>query len=104
MMLDDALEIVIARTNHERYRWLCSDDNSNISQRDGYRVQVLLLAGYEFPPLPIIPLPDLRTFRHCLYASDFVAGCCSAPATVRCHWLNQTICSATCTDCLKDVT
>ena len=52
MTLDDALTIVIARTGHERYRWLTSDANPDATQRDGYRASILRQAGAPAPPVP----------------------------------------------------
>lgn len=49
-----ALDIVVARTRHERYRWLCSDDNPNIAQRNSYREFVIREANggtSVYPPL-----------------------------------------------------
>lgn len=44
MMWQEALEIVVARTRHERYRELCSDDNPDAEQRDAYRTGVIEMA------------------------------------------------------------
>lgn len=52
MTWQDALEIVVARTRHERYRWLCSDDNPDVEQRDGHRRHMLDQCGHvpSYPP------------------------------------------------------
>lgn len=54
MILAEALDIVITRTKHERFRWLCSEDNPDIEQREAYRAQVMAMASGErlqYPPL-----------------------------------------------------
>lgn len=54
MNIDDALQIVIARTKHERYRWLCSDDNPDEVGREHYRALVISQANekaLEYPSL-----------------------------------------------------
>jgi hypothetical protein len=54
-MTTDDLEIVVARTGHERFRWLTSDANPDVDQRDAYRKLVAGLAKNdapaEYPPL-----------------------------------------------------
>jgi len=53
----DALELVVARTGHERYRQLCSDNNPEMAQRVGYRELVIRLAATPAaPPDPIARL------------------------------------------------
>lgn len=42
-----ALEIVVARTGHNRYRWLCSDANPDEEARAAYRRLVAFLAAEE---------------------------------------------------------
>jgi len=41
MTWQEALEIEVARTGHERFRWLCSEANSNEEQREKYRAQIV---------------------------------------------------------------
>ncbi len=41
MTWQDAVEIEVARTKEERFRWLCSDDNPNIVQREAYRALLI---------------------------------------------------------------
>lgn len=41
----DALETVVARTRHERFRFLCSDENPDAASRQGYRLQVIKIAA-----------------------------------------------------------
>lgn len=41
----EALEQVVARTRHERYRWLTSDDNPDAAQREGYRASLIQQAS-----------------------------------------------------------
>jgi hypothetical protein len=49
----EAVEIVVRRTHHERYRWLTSDENPDVEQREGYRRIVIAkaLQPVEYPPL-----------------------------------------------------
>jgi hypothetical protein len=48
----EALGAVVARTGHERYRWLCSDDNPDVVQRESYRRSMLDQCGQapSYPP------------------------------------------------------
>jgi hypothetical protein len=41
----EALALVITRTGHERFRWLCAEENPNAAQREGYRGMVMRLAA-----------------------------------------------------------
>ncbi len=50
MTWQDALEIMVARTKHERYRWLTSDDNPDVVQREEFRA-LLVKQASELPPL-----------------------------------------------------
>jgi hypothetical protein len=56
MTLTEVLDIVVSRTRHERYRWLCSDANPNTEQRDAYRRLMFDLAGQR--PHPPAPRPE----------------------------------------------
>lgn len=64
-MTPEQLALVVERTGHERYRWLTSDDNPDVAQRDAYRATVVRLAGGPRPPTPTVavvesaPLPTL---------------------------------------------
>lgn len=54
MTLSEAIEIVIGRTKHERYRWLCSEDNPDVVQRERYRFLVMQQASnghHDYPAL-----------------------------------------------------
>jgi hypothetical protein len=71
MIWVEALEIVIERTRHERYRWLTSDENPDTWQRDAYRRIVIEMATGE----PAAPRP----FRYePLVVSEAVAAPTSA--------------------------
>lgn len=64
----EALEIVVARTKHARYRHLCSEHNTDPESREGYRRLVITLAT-GIAPDPEPPTPEdlaLREFvqRH----------------------------------------
>jgi hypothetical protein len=50
MTLAQALDLVVARTGHDRYRWLCSAANPDAEQREAYRRLVLDLADGKLPP------------------------------------------------------
>lgn len=52
MTIQEALDIVVARTKHERFRWLCSEENPDVDQREKYRVQVVAMASKEPPRYP----------------------------------------------------
>ena len=106
MTLDEALDIVIARTKHERFRWLCSDDNPDAEQRAGYRRHVLALAEQGSPtpvtPPPLVPvgiaIEAIRTgFRACLYSSHEGCGCTGT----RCFWKGRIVSLTDCIECLK---
>lgn len=70
MTLAEALNIVIARTGHQRFRFLCSEANPDPVSREGYRRAVLTMAG-EPAPEPPPPRPD----RPIPYAPR-PGGCC----------------------------
>jgi hypothetical protein len=52
MTWEQALEIVVERTRHERFRQLCSKNNPDAEQRHAYRRLVLELVAAPVP-LPI---------------------------------------------------
>lgn len=58
----DALQIVIARTGHARYEWLCSDDNPDPLSRAGYRALVVRMATGD--PGPQATAEDLALRSH----------------------------------------
>jgi hypothetical protein len=110
----EAVEIMVGRHGHERYRSLCSEDRHD---HLAWRAEMIRKASGE-PPPPFVPVPpsfipamptiptmilDHRAFRACPYSSDFVAGCCHAPATARCHWKAATVTLPTCLDCVKEM-
>ncbi len=47
-----AVEIMVERSKHHRFTWLCSDENPDIEVRDAYRRQVLALAAGETVTAP----------------------------------------------------
>jgi hypothetical protein len=73
MTWQEALEVVISRTRHERYRWLCSDDNPT---HEGHRQLMLTLASAETSATPA-GRPDSPTAAD-LALRDHLGrhGCC----------------------------
>ena len=59
MTLTQALDIVIDRTGHERFRFLCSEANPDRDTREGYRALVLDMAEGRAPSPPA--RSELRT-------------------------------------------
>jgi hypothetical protein len=103
------LEAVVARTGHERFRWLTSDANPNPAHRDAYRKLVARLARGEPAPNPTppppktVPLADALRARklglaRCVYASK---PACSCQGAARCHHLGRIVSIRDCLDCLK---
>ncbi len=71
MTWQEAVEIVVGRTRHERYRWLTSDDNPDAWQRDRYRDIVVAMASGQ-PPTPGPSAPPIVAPRPC-------GGCPGSP-------------------------
>jgi hypothetical protein len=87
MTLSEVLDIVVSRTRHERYRWLCSDANPNAEQRDAYRRIVFEMAGQR-PPKPEPPRPNLTAtlalmarMRECPHRTERTDCGCAGMAT-----------------------
>lgn len=53
----EALESVVARTRHERFRALCADDHPD---REAWRQQVISMATGEPPAVPNYPTPVVQ--------------------------------------------
>jgi len=104
MTWQEALDTVVARTGHERFRWLCSDDNPDAVQREGYRGVVLGLAGQPASETPPV-LPPLAVsinavrlgFRQCFYSSHEGCGC----AGTHCYRFGRIVQLRECVECLK---
>ena len=47
--------------------------------------------------------PELRGWRNCLYAGEFTAGCCSAPASLACAWKRRQVSYADCAACIAEM-
>jgi hypothetical protein len=62
MTWSEALEIVVSQTTHERFRWLCSDDNPDAGSRSGYRALVIRLATGEPPAETSAEDKELRAY------------------------------------------
>ena len=82
-----------------------------------YRLSLPDAIGYEVPAdyvpmpatsqpfvMPPLPIVDCRGWKQCLYAADFVAGCCHDPATVACAWKRQRVTYGTCAACVSEMT
>ncbi len=93
----EALEIIVARTRHERFRWLCSDANPEADQRDGYRATMIEQATGEHAaaaPQPADPwLPLIRACEH------HNPGCCAHPAAF-CSLFARDVSRDDCVACL----
>lgn len=50
-MTPEDLDLVVARTRHERFRWLTSDDNPDRTGRERYRAIVAAMAAA--PPIRV---------------------------------------------------
>lgn len=106
------LETVVARTGHERYRWLTSDANPDAASRDGYRRIVRDQAAAPWPPPAAGPaasqaepvgFDELRNAtklgsKNCWFA-EHDAGCgCNG---LQCHLLGRPINIYDCVECLR---
>jgi hypothetical protein len=49
--LEEALNVVIAETGHEKYRWLVSDANPDVAKREHYRKRIIERANPKPPSL-----------------------------------------------------
>ena len=98
MTLDQALDIVVARTGIDRYRYLCRD-HPVASVRDGYAALVMKLAGE--PDSGRITIADALTIRRvnaCLYRSKGNDEC----GCFRCALKGgQKVTSADCYGCVQ---
>lgn len=54
------LEIVVARYQVERYRWLTSDQNSDVVARDRYRAEMTRMAHEPDQPRPAVVMASSR--------------------------------------------
>ncbi len=70
MNWEEALEIVVRRTKHERYRVLCDEGNPDIEQRDEMRAMMIRKALNEPDPPPFIP-PEMTEAE-----LKALLGCC----------------------------
>ena len=72
MTLAEALDRIVADTGHERYRWLCSEDNPDVGQREGYRQIVMEHAGQPRDPAA----EAIATVRQSGVTETPKRGCC----------------------------
>jgi hypothetical protein len=63
MTWQNAMQVVVARTRHERYRWLCSDENPDVASRDGYRRLVIKMAGGDPASVPPVHVQAVNLWR-----------------------------------------
>lgn len=89
MTWQEALETVVQRTSHERYHWLCSDENPDVESRGGYRALMIAQASGQ-PEAPPMPRPAIqaqlqlfREARECPYRVPPACSCPTTPATCR---------------------
>ena len=100
MSWEAALEIIVARTGHERFRVLCSD---TWPDHAGYRQLMIRMSGGKPPdPAPLIPLaeslPLLRLVNLCSYRSrDAACGCTGH----RCGLRSALVSHLDCLDCVR---
>jgi hypothetical protein len=105
MTLAEALDVIVSQTRHERYRWLCSDDNPDQVARDAYRAYVFRAAGEPLPPAPERPVPAAVAER--FERLERILGCphFSRPADCGCRFgvcgqTGKPTTFARCDDCL----
>jgi hypothetical protein len=73
-MTNADLETVISRTGHERFRWLVSEENSDVVSREGYRRLVARLASGDDQPAPSYPPIAEQAANAAKAAGRFVAS------------------------------
>lgn len=105
-MTSTDLEAVVARTRHERFRWLVSDENPDAAQRESYRNLVARLAKGDAPAAPVRQLIPLSTTLHaqkhgsrnCWFSyKDSACGC----SGLKCHLHKRVVQIGDCVECLK---
>ncbi len=65
MTWEECIDLVVIITNHQRYRWLCSDENPDVRQREKYRALVIRKATGEPDPPPLVPIPSGKPCGGC---------------------------------------
>ena len=97
-----ALDVVVARTRHERFRLLCSADSPD---HEAYRQLMIRMAAEDEPLAPaLLPLteslPLLRLVNSCLYRSrDTACGCSGFRCALR--TVNPVVNHLECLECVK---
>jgi hypothetical protein len=100
MTVADALDIVVARTGVERYRYLCLE-HPRASTRAEYSAHVLRLASSPAPPprpTAAESIADLAAVRRCEFRSAGRDGCQCGRCALR-H--GQKVTTAECLACAK---
>lgn len=104
------LEAVVARTGHERYRFLTSDANLDAESREGYRRIVREIAAgrpptapQAAPEAPAGPMASWRRERLLGVRACFYAGepTCSCSGSAYCHALGRDVTLGDCRECLR---
>ena len=107
MDLEQAIDLVVARTKHETYRRLCDEENPDRVQRDAYRSLVLSLAteiplvlpdsvSAQMVPFSIALVASRRGGRNCWYSTPEPCGC----AGVMCAHKRRSVGLRDCIECL----
>ncbi len=98
MTWECALESVLARTGHERFRQLCSE---SWPDHAGYRQLMVRMAGGMTVDPALIPLAEalemLRVVKLCQYRSTAGCGCSGA----RCGLRSAIVSHRDCLDCVE---
>ena len=102
MSWESALDCVVARTGHERFRQLCSDASPGHA---GYRRLMIRMAGGNVADPAPIPLAEslglLRLVNSCPYRSrDAACGCSGFRCALR--MVNPVVNHLDCLECVRN--
>lgn len=59
MTWTEAILLVVAESGHQRYYWLCSDENPDAEQREAYRALMVRKATGQAEPVPPPPRAEV---------------------------------------------
>lgn len=107
MTLPEAIELVVSRTGHERFHWLCSDANPDAASREAYRALVLRMACGQMPAPPetpsLVPLAEsnrlLQLIRECPHKGPPGCGC---SGSAHCSRLDRDVTRHECFSCVQE--